>query len=125
MKAQFLEAARDRHEHEFSPTEGGGPTVDARRAPTYAKRATNGQSAGEAASSAVASKDEAVLRTASIGSGVPEKRNYTLKEAALYLNVSTRTVERLIQRRLLRRNRALRKILIPRTELDQFIEKNL
>ena len=56
---------------------------------------------------------------------IPDKKNYTLKEAAIYLNVSTRTVERLIQRRLLRRNKALRKILIPRTELDQFIEKSL
>lgn len=59
------------------------------------------------------------------GPDYPDKKNYTLKEAALYLNVSTRTVERLLQRRLLRRNKALRKILIPRTELDQFIERNL
>ncbi|MDQ3622073.1 MAG: helix-turn-helix domain-containing protein [Verrucomicrobiota bacterium] len=55
----------------------------------------------------------------------PDKRNYTLKEAALYLNVSTRTVERLIQRQLLRRNKALRKIFIPRTELDRFLERSL
>jgi excisionase family DNA binding protein len=56
---------------------------------------------------------------------IPDKKNYTLKEAALYLNVSTRTVERLIQRALIRRNKALRKILIPRTELDRFLEKTL
>lgn len=56
---------------------------------------------------------------------VLQKRNYTLKEAAIYLNVSTRTVERLIERRLLRRNKTLRKILIPRSELDAFSEKNL
>ncbi len=56
---------------------------------------------------------------------VVQKRNYTLKEAAHYLNVSTRTVERLIERRLLRRNKTLRKILIPRSELDAFSEKNL
>ena len=56
---------------------------------------------------------------------IPDKKNYTLKEAALYLNVSTRTVERLIQRRLLRRNKALRKILIPRTELDSFLERSI
>jgi excisionase family DNA binding protein len=56
-------------------------------------------------------------------SSYPNRKNYTLKEAALYLNVSTRTVERLIQRGLLRRNKALRKILIPRTDLDRFIEK--
>lgn len=59
------------------------------------------------------------------GPTYPDKKNYTLKEAALYLNVSTRTVERLIQRRLLRRNTALRKILIPRTELDSFIERSI
>lgn len=53
------------------------------------------------------------------------KRNYTLKEAATYLNVSTRTVERLIERKLLRRNKALRKILIPRTELDEFLTRTL
>lgn len=53
------------------------------------------------------------------------KRNYTLKEAAVYLNVSTRTVERLIERKLIRRNKALRKILIPRFELDAFLKKTL
>jgi excisionase family DNA binding protein len=56
---------------------------------------------------------------------VPDKRNYTLKEAALFLNVSTRTVERLIERKLLRRNKALRKILIPRSELESFLENTL
>jgi excisionase family DNA binding protein len=59
------------------------------------------------------------------GTLVPDKKNYTLKEAALYLNVSTRTIERLIQRRLIRRNKALRKILIPRTELDHFLERSI
>jgi excisionase family DNA binding protein len=62
---------------------------------------------------------------ASANSTYPDKKNYTLKEAALYLNVSTRTVERLIERRLLRRNKALRKILIPRTELDSFLERSI
>lgn len=59
------------------------------------------------------------------GSRTPDKKNYTLKEAAIYLNVSTRTVERLLQRKLLRRNQALRKILIPRTELDAFLLRTL
>jgi excisionase family DNA binding protein len=53
------------------------------------------------------------------------KINYTLKEAALYLNVSTRTVERLIARGLIRRNKALRKILIPQSEMDAFVQKTL
>lgn len=56
---------------------------------------------------------------------VPDKKNYTLKEAAVFLNVSTRTVERLIERKLIRRNKALRKILIPRAELERFLEKTL
>lgn len=62
---------------------------------------------------------------ASSNESVPDKKNYTLKEAALFLNVSTRTVERLIERKLLRRNKALRKILIPRAELERFLEKTL
>lgn len=53
------------------------------------------------------------------------KRNYTLKEAAVYLNVSTRTVERLIERKLIRRIKALRKILIPQFELDAFLQRAL
>lgn len=67
--------------------------------------------------------ETAILNLQSVG-GI-ERKNYTLKEAAIYLNVSTRTVERLIQRKLIRRNRALRKILIPRTELDGFLERTL
>ena len=58
-------------------------------------------------------------------SSIPDRKNYTLKEAAVYLNVSTRTIERLLQRKLLRRNKALRKILIPRTELDSFLQRTL
>ncbi len=58
-------------------------------------------------------------------SSIPERKNYTLKEAAIYVNVSTRTIERLIQRGLLRRNKSLRKIYIPKSELDRFIEKQI
>jgi excisionase family DNA binding protein len=45
---------------------------------------------------------------AAAGRAVPDKKNYTLKEAALYLSVSRHTVERLIERKLLRRTQALR-----------------
>jgi excisionase family DNA binding protein len=79
----------------------------------------------EANSSALGVKADNPPRTAQCDSGVPDKKNYTLKEAAIYLNVSTRTVERLIQRRLLRRNKALRKILIPRSELESFLQRTL
>ena len=79
----------------------------------------------EAIASASGFKANNALQTPPSDSGVPNKRNYTLKEAAIYLNVSTRTVERLIQRRLLRRNKALRKILIPRSELESFLQRTL
>jgi excisionase family DNA binding protein len=45
-----------------------------------------------------------------------------LKEAADYLaGVSTITVRRLIQRGLIKPNRALRHVIIPVAELDRFI----
>jgi excisionase family DNA binding protein len=75
--------------------------------------------------SAFVFKANDALQTGPSEPGVPDKKNYTLKEAAIYLNVSTRTVERLIQRRLLRRNKALRKILIPRSELESFLQRTL
>jgi excisionase family DNA binding protein len=69
--------------------------------------------------------DAASAEPSAAAATYPDKKNYTLKEAALYLNVSTRTVERLIQRGLLRRNKVLRKILIPRTELDSFLQRSI
>jgi excisionase family DNA binding protein len=44
-----------------------------------------------------------------------------LKEAANYLAVSPISVRRLIQRGLIKPNRALRHILIPIGELDRFL----
>jgi excisionase family DNA binding protein len=44
-----------------------------------------------------------------------------IKAAANYLSVSTVTVRRLIERGLIKRNRALRHVLIPIGELDRFI----
>jgi excisionase family DNA binding protein len=44
-----------------------------------------------------------------------------IKEAARYLSVSTVTVRRLINRGLIKPNRALRHILIPVVELDRFL----
>jgi excisionase family DNA binding protein len=45
-----------------------------------------------------------------------------IKDAAQYLGgLSTSTVRRLIKRKLIKPNRALRHILIPVTELDRFL----
>jgi excisionase family DNA binding protein len=44
-----------------------------------------------------------------------------IKEAARYLSVSTITVRRLINRGLIKPNRALRHVLIPVAELDRFL----
>jgi excisionase family DNA binding protein len=47
-----------------------------------------------------------------------------IKDAAIYLGgISTITVRRLIKRRLIKPNRALRHVLIPVTELDRFLEE--
>jgi excisionase family DNA binding protein len=54
-----------------------------------------------------------------------QKGGYCLKRAAEYLDVSTRTVERLIKRRLLKRSKALGKIIIPKAELDRFLSSTL
>lgn len=52
----------------------------------------------------------------------PESLVYTVQEAAVALNVSTKTVRRLLQRKLLTGSKALRKILIPRQQLEAFLK---
>jgi hypothetical protein len=47
---------------------------------------------------------------------------YTHKEAEFLLNVSDKSIDRLIKRGLLRVNRALRKILITRESIEAFIK---
>ena len=47
---------------------------------------------------------------------------YTVDEAATVLNVSTKTIRRLLARRLLTGSKALRKILIPRQQLEAFLK---
>jgi excisionase family DNA binding protein len=44
-----------------------------------------------------------------------------LKEAAEYLGVAPISVRRLIERGLIKPNRALRHVIIPVTELDRFL----
>jgi excisionase family DNA binding protein len=47
-------------------------------------------------------------------------RFYSLKEAAVELNLSEATVRRLIDRGLLRPSKAVRHIRIPREQIDEF-----
>jgi excisionase family DNA binding protein len=51
----------------------------------------------------------------------PQRGALKLKEAAAYLGVSVITVRRLIERGLIKANRALRHLLIPISELDRFL----
>lgn len=44
-----------------------------------------------------------------------------LKDAANYLGVSPISVRRLIERKLIKPNRALRHVIIPISELDRFL----
>jgi len=52
----------------------------------------------------------------------PEPLAYTVEQTAAALNVSTKTVRRLLKRRLLTGSNALRKILIPRQQIDAFLK---
>lgn len=51
-----------------------------------------------------------------------ERLVYTVEEAAALLHVSTKTIRRLLARRLLTGSKALRKILIPRQQLEAFLK---
>ena len=52
----------------------------------------------------------------------PERLVYTVQEAAIVLNVSTKTIRRLLARRLLTGSKALRKILIPKEQIEAFLK---
>jgi excisionase family DNA binding protein len=47
---------------------------------------------------------------------------YSVHEAAQMLGVSDKTVRRLIRRKLLRASRALRHLLIPKKEIERFLD---
>lgn len=47
---------------------------------------------------------------------------YTIEEAAVVLNVSTKTIRRLLNRGLLTCSKALRKKLIPRQQIENFLK---
>jgi excisionase family DNA binding protein len=48
---------------------------------------------------------------------------FSIKEAAEILGVSDKTVRRLISRKLLRPSRALRHLLIPKKEIERFLQE--
>ena len=49
----------------------------------------------------------------------------SVRETAMALGLSDKTIRRLIDRGLLRASRSLRHILIPRTEIDRFLKSTL
>jgi excisionase family DNA binding protein len=48
---------------------------------------------------------------------------FSVKETADMLGLSEKTIRRLIARRLLRSSRALRHLLIPRKEIERFLDQ--
>jgi excisionase family DNA binding protein len=48
---------------------------------------------------------------------------YTVKESALCLNVSEKTIRRFLDRGLLKSSKAIRKKLIPRADVENFFER--
>jgi excisionase family DNA binding protein len=50
---------------------------------------------------------------------------FSVKEAAQILGVSEKSVRRLVDRRLLRPSRALRHLLIPRKEIERFLDETI
>ncbi len=61
-------------------------------------------------------------KTAEIGVE-SQKYGYTIKETAIRLNMSEKSVRRLIQRGYLRRCKVFGRVLIPRKDVDTFFEK--
>ena len=50
------------------------------------------------------------------------RKDYDIKEAAAALRVSTKTIRRLINKRLLRRSSKLGRIRIPAADVDNFFD---
>jgi excisionase family DNA binding protein len=53
----------------------------------------------------------------------PLRLAFSVKETADMLGVSDKTIRRLIARRLLRSSHALRHLLIPKKEIERFLEQ--
>jgi excisionase family DNA binding protein len=59
------------------------------------------------------------------GKGVPPRLAYRVNETAQMLGISEKSVRRLIARGLLRTSKALRHLLIPRSEIERFLKETL
>ena len=55
---------------------------------------------------------------------LPEPLMYDIDQAAAALNVCTKTVRRLLRRGLLTSCKCLRKVLIPRKQIEEFMKAN-
>jgi excisionase family DNA binding protein len=53
----------------------------------------------------------------------PTKNSYTLKEAAEFLQISQRTIERLIARGLIRKSKFSRRIIMPGIDIENLVER--
>ena len=55
--------------------------------------------------------------------GSMSRKFMTVQEAAEALNVSTKTIRRLVNRKLLRACKAFRRVLIPTEDVESFVER--
>jgi len=53
---------------------------------------------------------------------IPERQTLNINEAAIALGVCKETVRRLVRRKVLRKLPGLRRILIPKTEVQRYLE---
>lgn len=70
-------------------------------------------------------RDNERLQDRSTVAAPPLRLAYSIKEAAEILGVSEKSVRRLIIRRLLWPSRALRHLLIPKKEIERFLEETM
>ena len=56
---------------------------------------------------------------------LPPRLAFSVKETAAMLGLSEKTIRRLVSRRLLRSSHALRHLLIPKKEIERFLELTL
>ena len=59
------------------------------------------------------------------GYASPLRLAYSLRETAQMLGVCSKTVRQLIARGLIRPSRALRHLVIPKTEIEKFLKETL
>lgn len=57
--------------------------------------------------------------------GTPPRLAYSVAETANILGISGKSVRRLIARNLIRPSRALRHLLIPRSEIERFLKETV